>query len=144
MFKLLDQLFTKETFTLASTSDHPNPSSTALRMAFSLASANLLLGILSNAQFYTPLLFPALMEQTLEELAFSSEMQYYSYQYGRAKPDEFLFREAVAGLDRKGIDPSESLYVGNDMLNDIMPAAKNGFSNGPFCGGSSQPPSSRR
>lgn len=99
-----------------------------------LASANLLLGIISNAQFYTPLLFPALMEQTLEELAFSSEMQYYSYQYGRAKPDEFLFREAVAGLDRKGIDPSESLYVGNDMLNDIMPAAKMGFRTALFAG----------
>ena len=74
------------------------------------------------------------LRQTLEELAFPPEMQYYSYQYGRAKPDEFLFREAVAGLDRKGISPSESLYVGNDMLNDIMPAAKMGFRTALFAG----------
>jgi len=99
-----------------------------------LASANLMLGIISNAQFYTPLLFPALMQRTLKELAFSPEMQYYSYQYGMAKPDEFLYRQALAGLEEKNIKPSEMLYVGNDMLNDIMPAARVGFQTALFAG----------
>lgn len=99
-----------------------------------LGSANLMLGIISNAQFYTPLLFPALMQRTLKELAFSPEMQYYSYRYGMAKPGEFLYRQALAGLEEKGIKPSEMLYVGNDMLNDIMPAARVGFQTALFAG----------
>ena len=99
-----------------------------------LASANLTLGIISNAQFYTPFLFPALMKRTLEELAFAPEMQYYSYCYGKAKPGEFLYRQALAGLKEKGIEPHESLYVGNDMLNDIMPAARAGFRTALFAG----------
>ncbi len=99
-----------------------------------LASANLMLGIISNAQFYTPLLFPALMHRTLKELAFSPEMQYYSYRYGKAKPGASLYRQALAGLEKKGIKPSEMLYVGNDMLNDIMPAAQVGFRTALFAG----------
>ena len=92
-----------------------------------LGSANLTLGIISNAQFYTPLLFPALMHRQLEDLEISAEMQYYSYRDGRSKPDIWMFDQAAKLLAQKGITPRQTLYVGNDMLNDILPAAQVGF-----------------
>ena len=92
-----------------------------------LGSANLVLGLISNAQFYTPLLFPALMERDLHELEISEEMQYYSYRGGRSKPDPAMFEVARATLRMIGIGPQQALYVGNDMLNDMMPAAGVGF-----------------
>jgi putative hydrolase of the HAD superfamily len=92
-----------------------------------LGSANLTLGIISNAQFYTPLLFPALMNRQLEELEISAEMQYYSYRGGRSKPDVWMFHQAAKALAKKSITPRQTLYVGNDMLNDILPAAQVGF-----------------
>ena len=92
-----------------------------------LGSANLLLGLISNAQFYTPLLFPALMDRDLHELEISEEMQYYSYRGGRSKPDPAMFEVARATLRMIGIGPQQALYVGNDMLNDMMPAAGVGF-----------------
>ena len=92
-----------------------------------LGSAKLALGIISNAQFYTPLLFPALLERDLEELEISPKMQYYSYQSGRSKPDSYMFESAEKALGVMGITAGQTLYVGNDMLNDMMPAAQVGF-----------------
>ena len=90
-------------------------------------SANLTLGIISNAQFYTPLLFPALLDKPLEDLEIAPEMQYYSYRCGRAKPDPWMYQQASETLAQKGISPSQTLYVGNDMRNDILPASQIGF-----------------
>ena len=92
-----------------------------------LGSANLTLGIISNAQFYTPLLFPALLDKQLEDLEIASEMQYYSYRCGRAKPDPWMYQRASEALAQIGIIPSQTLYVGNDMRNDILPASQIGF-----------------
>lgn len=99
-----------------------------------LANSGRLLGIISNAQFYTPLLFPALLDRTLDDLAFDPHVQYYSYRYGEAKPGGELYQRAVDGLAVKGIVPREVLYVGNDMLNDIAPAARSGFRTALFAG----------
>ena len=92
-----------------------------------LGSANLTLGIISNAQFYTPLLFPALLDKQLEDFEIASEMQYYSYRCGRAKPDPWMYQQASETLAQIGIIPSQTLYVGNDMRNDILPASQVGF-----------------
>ena len=92
-----------------------------------LGSAKLTLGIISNAQFYTPLLFPALLYKQLEDLEIASEMQYYSYRCGRAKPDPWMYQQASETLAQIGIIPSQTLYVGNDMRNDILPASQVGF-----------------
>ncbi|MEC8337054.1 MAG: HAD family hydrolase [Planctomycetota bacterium] len=92
-----------------------------------LGSAKLTLGIISNAQFYTPLLFPALLDKQLEDLEIASEMQYYSYRCGRAKPDPWMYQRASEALAQIGIIPSQTLYVGNDMRNDILPASQIGF-----------------
>ncbi len=92
------------------------------------------LGIVSNAQFFTPWLFPALLGQTLEDLGFSNDMQYFSYEYGVAKPSPRLFLEAIGTLARHGIPPHQAVYVGNDMLNDIATAASVGLRTVLFAG----------
>ncbi len=92
------------------------------------------LGIISNAQFYTVELFEALLGRRAEELGFDPELQYYSYAHGRAKPGTALFELAAGTLRRRGIAPGEAIYVGNDMLNDVFPAYKLGFRTALFAG----------
>jgi len=92
------------------------------------------LGIISNAQFFTPLVFTALLGETVEDLGFPPDLQYYSYQSGFAKPGAGLFEMAARRLADRGIGPKEVVYVGNDMLNDILPARMVGFSTALFAG----------
>ncbi|MDZ7615515.1 MAG: HAD family hydrolase [Patescibacteria group bacterium] len=100
----------------------------------SLRDRGTLLGIISNAQFYTPLLFPALVGQTVAQCGFDAALQFYSYQHGFAKPGLPLFALAARELARRNIAPKHVLYVGNDMLNDIAPAARLGFQTALFVG----------
>ncbi len=99
-----------------------------------LQTAGLVLGIISNAQFFTPLLFPALVHKNLDQLGFDPELRYYSYVHRRAKPGPELYQLAAEGLAAKSIQPSAVLYVGNDMRNDIWPAAAVGFRTALFAG----------
>ena len=80
------------------------------------------LGIVSNAQFYTPLLIEALFGGGLESLGFSRELLVWSYREGRGKPSPQLFKNALEGFSRRGIiEPSQIIHVGNDVTNDIIP-----------------------
>lgn len=99
-----------------------------------LGASELVLGIVSNAQFFTPLLFPALLGKTLEDFGFVAELMYFSYEYRQAKPGNFLYRLASEQLQSQGIAPANVLYVGNDMLNDITAAASVGFRAALFAG----------
>lgn len=99
-----------------------------------LHAAGLLLGVVSNAQSYTPLVFPAVTGQTLEELGIDQGVCFFSYRLGHAKPGRRLFDEAVAALAARHIPPAEVLYVGNDILKDILSAARVGFRTGLFAG----------
>jgi putative hydrolase of the HAD superfamily len=84
-------------------------------------------GIVSNAQFYTPLLFNALLGDSPDHLGFDPALCVWSYMLREAKPSRRLFERALDLLEeRHEISPAETLYVGNDMLNDIMPAASLG------------------
>ncbi len=89
-----------------------------------LRDAGLVLGLVSNAQFFTPALFEALLGESAEHWGFDPRLQYYSYRYNRAKPGTALYEMAVAELEKRRIMPAETLYVGNDMLNDVFPAQK--------------------
>ncbi len=93
----------------------------------SLARAGVTVGIVSNAQFYTPLFLSALLGASLADLGFSSSLCLYSCNLGIAKPDPALFRLAADRLQRIGIHERETLVVGNDHANDIAPAALAGF-----------------
>lgn len=92
------------------------------------------LGIVSNAQFFTPLLFPALLENPLETLGFDPELCVWSYIHLEAKPSGKLFQVAAENLGRKKIPAGEVLYVGNDRINDIWPACHTGFRTALFAG----------
>ena len=99
-----------------------------------LKKKQLSLGIVSNAQFYTPLLFPALMEATLPDLGFTESLCVFSYQHGHAKPGNDLYRILTEKLAQQSISPAHVLYIGNDALKDIHPAAKAGFRTVLFAG----------
>jgi len=91
-------------------------------------------GIISNAQFYTPLMFRALLNSMPGELGFDERIVFYSYQMGEAKPSISLFHKARENLEKMGIEPSKTLYMGNDMLNDIYPSSRAGFQTALFAG----------
>jgi putative hydrolase of the HAD superfamily len=92
------------------------------------------LGLISNAQFFTPLLFEAFFNATPKDLGFDSELLIYSFEMGEAKPSPNLFSPAVRRLKSLGLEPENALYVGNDMLNDISAAARAGFKTVLFAG----------
>jgi putative hydrolase of the HAD superfamily len=94
------------------------------------------LGIISNAQFFTPLLFPAHLDAGLESLGFDPALCVFSYRLGEAKPSLRLFRRALEVSARRGVGPEQVLYVGNDRLNDIWPAFQAGMRTALFAGDS--------
>lgn len=97
---------------------------------------NIPLGIISNAQFYTPYLFSGFMDATIEELGFRRDLVFFSYVFGYCKPSLFLFEKASENLRKAAISLKQTLYVGNDMLKDIYPAAVSGFQTVLFAGDS--------
>jgi len=94
----------------------------------------LAMGIISNAQFFTPLLFEWFLGARMEKLGFDSELFFLSYRLGYAKPSAVLFKMAASAIKAKGLDTSAVLFVGNDMLNDIYPARQFGFQTALFAG----------
>ena len=95
---------------------------------------NILMGIISNAQFYTPYLFHWFLDSSPENLGFHPDLTLYSYESGHAKPSAFMFQVAADRLKHMNIPTHSALYVGNDMLNDIYPAKKAGFQTVLFAG----------
>ena len=85
------------------------------------------LGIISNAQFYTPLLMEMLLEADLSSLGFNSQLTIFSYQMGLAKPSSELFQLAVDRLVAMGIEAKHAAYLGNDMRNDVSASQQAGF-----------------
>lgn len=92
------------------------------------------MGIISNAQFYTPKLFKHFLGSDLKGLGFDPDLIFFSYCFGHAKPSMLLFEQAKKKLNEKGIPVARTIYVGNDMLNDIYPAQQNGFKTALFAG----------
>lgn len=93
------------------------------------------LSIISNAQFYTPLLFEAFLNTDLEALGFCSKCNVWSYAELEGKPSQRLYQIAAERLGRHhGLRPENCLYVGNDRRNDIWPAQAIGFKTALFAG----------
>ena len=93
-----------------------------------LAASGITLGLLSNAQ-----------SNTLSSLGgiadlFAPELTILSYQHGLAKPSAELFEILTDRLAGRGILPGEALFIGNDPLRDIVPAAAHGFKTALFTG----------
>jgi len=104
---------------------HPMPR--LLETLIYLKKQGVVLGIISNAQFFTPLLFPALLQRSLTELGFHPNLTLFSFDCGIAKPSRFMFDAALTILNSEGIGPEQTVYVGNDILKDIKPAREVGF-----------------
>lgn len=92
------------------------------------------MGLVSNAQFFTPFLFEWFLGADMAGLGFDSELIFLSYQMGYAKPSSVFFETAAVALNAKGIATSSVLVVGNDMRNDIYPARILGFQTALFAG----------
>ena len=99
-----------------------------------LKNRHIILGIISNAQFFTPYLFDWFLKSDLRHLGFEPDLILFSYKFGYAKPSSFLFEVVSSRLKNINIPTDSVLYVGNDMLNDIYPAQKVGFKTGLFAG----------
>ncbi len=96
------------------------------------------LGIVSNAQFYTPLIMNHyLKNKPSEEVIppFDPDLTVFSFKLGKGKPDSYLYKSLIPALERKyQISPEETLFIGNDMLNDVFAANKAGFKTALFAG----------
>ena len=105
-----------------------------------LKKNNILLGILSNAQFYTPIdLTLFLRDQSNNKIddyseLFDSDFMYLSYEHGIAKPNLYLFRKLFDTMKEYQILPHQSVFIGNDLSLDIKPAQELGLSTAFFCG----------
>jgi putative hydrolase of the HAD superfamily len=106
----------------------------------SLRKNGMVLGIVSNAQFYTPIDLTLLIRDqsrgSYEDLfeLFDPDLTFFSYEYGVAKPDLLLFRKLYDVLYEFQILPSQTVFVGNDLLLDIAPAQEAGMMTALFTG----------
>jgi putative hydrolase of the HAD superfamily len=100
-----------------------------------LAGRGLVLGVVSNAQFYTPLMLRAFLGRPMDAAGFDPRCCAWSYRQGVAKPSTDVYGPALAGLrEHHGLRPEAVLYIGNDMRNDIQPARALGCRTALFAG----------
>jgi putative hydrolase of the HAD superfamily len=104
-----------------------------------LAKKDFPLGIISNAQFYTPVILNFFMHNTIIEteqvLPFDPDLTVFSYKYMRSKPDAYLFELLKEQCRQKyGIYDDEILFIGNDLFRDVYPAHLAGFKTVLFAG----------
>lgn len=99
-----------------------------------LTSRKLQLGIVSNAQFFTPLAFKPLTNKDLSEWGFTYSLNIWSYEHREAKPGVVLYELCAQRLAAEGISPEQILYVGNDLRNDVWPAGLVGFKTALYAG----------
>lgn len=92
-------------------------------------------GIVSNSQFYTPLMIEYFGGKSLSELGIDENLCVWSYREGRGKPSAALFHSAAGRLEEfHGIKSSEAVFIGNDMLKDMVASHKAGFQTALFAG----------
>lgn len=89
------------------------------------------MGIVSNAQFYTPVIMNWFLYDKIkaDEFidGFDKSISVFSYKMLKGKPDTAVYEALIQPLKEKGLTPEDVLYVGNDMLKDIYAASQVGF-----------------
>jgi len=118
-----------------------------------------LLGIISNAQFYTPALVDAFLGTPLDltvsdggpnparfgaqpcsetprstSSSWNKELTLLSFQIREGKPSVRLYERIRDAAEKMGMKSQEILYIGNDFCKDVAPAQKVGFRTGLFAG----------
>ncbi|MBK1720864.1 HAD family hydrolase [Thiocystis violacea] len=105
-----------------------------------LRSRGCSLGILANSQFFTPIMFEAVVGRSLAAAGFAPSTCILSHEIAVAKPSPRIFEEAVIALENEfAILSDEVLYVSSTLLQDIKPAAEVGFRTALFAGNASAP-----
>lgn len=98
----------------------------------------LAVGIVSNAQFYTPIIMNYFLNRQngVDVIdGIDPALQIYSYKERIAKPETKLFQRVLAELKTQhNIRPDECLFVGNDMYKDVWPAQQMGIKTALFAG----------
>lgn len=110
----------------------PNAAATLSR----LREEGCLLGIVSNAQFYTLPVMEGLFGAGLDELGFHPRLRVFSFEEGEGKPSPRLFSRLARNAAALGVSPREILHVGNDFDKDVLPARAAGFRTALFAGDS--------
>jgi FMN phosphatase YigB (HAD superfamily) len=95
-------------------------------------------GLLADGQCFTPAqLLKGLREQDPHfdlALHLPSDLRTLSTDHKVKKPDDDLFRAALAAVRAKGIAAAEVLHVGSSLTRDIAPAKKLGMKTALFAG----------
>ncbi len=93
-------------------------------------------GIISNSQFYTPIVLEALTNQALEDLGFNTKLLNWSYEEKLKKPGLLFYKQFLQKLTQldNSVRPHQVLFIGNDMLKDVYPAAEFGMRTALFAG----------
>jgi putative hydrolase of the HAD superfamily len=102
--------------------------------------SGMLLGIVSNGQFYTPMDLTLFLRDEKGRACddylelFDPDLVFFSYEYGVAKPHQLLFRKLYDALYNYSILPGQVVFVGNDLALDIRPAQEAGMRTAFFTG----------
>lgn len=104
-----------------------------------LKANNIKLGIISNAQFYTPIditLFLRDQDDSLVDYSelFEPDFTFFSYEYGVAKPSGIFYDRLFDALYEHSVLPEQTVFVGNDLLLDIKSAQDVGLKAALFTG----------
>ncbi len=105
-------------------------------------TASIDLGIVSNAQFYTPIDLTLLIRDQSEGIyedfneLFDPDFTVFSFEWGAAKPDMLLFSKLYDALYERRILPQQTVFAGNDLVLDVEPAASAGMKTALFTGDS--------
>ncbi|MEX2578966.1 MAG: HAD family hydrolase [Verrucomicrobiales bacterium] len=99
-----------------------------------LRGTGFLLGVVSNAQFYTPVVIESCLGASFGELGFASDLMVFSYLERRSKPSVALFECLKSRAAERSVSADEMLYLGNDLEKDMFSAAAAGFRTGLFAG----------
>lgn len=126
------------TFVFELSSNRVWPMPGVKEMLQSLKEKGYPLGIVSNAQFYTPVMMNYFLygrikaDEFLD--GFEPDLSVFSYKILKGKPDVSIYEALHKPLRLRGLQPEEVLFVGNDMLKDIYAASMAGFKTCFFAG----------
>src|SRR5207237_7489400 len=93
--------------------------------------AGLLQGLLSDAQYFTPLQLERAFSKQAPERGLDDfidpELRSYSYEVRSRKPSERLFRSMLSLLGQRPIGADQVLHIGPRITQDVVPARRVGM-----------------
>lgn len=111
------------------------PSSGAEQILWKLHREGLALGILANSRFLAPLFFERFFEQNMEDYGIEENACIWSCAPGASTPHPQAYQKSAQWFkDTLQIAPSQILYVGSTLLNDLNHAAEAGFHTALYAG----------